>query len=254
MNKNLKFKISVVTVVYNNVKTILESIKSLQSQSYEFIEHIIVDGQSSDGTLEIIKENINNNTVLISEHDKGLYYALNKGIKVATGDVIGILHSDDLFADKDVLLNVVNHFNENDTDILYGNLKYVDSENTAKVIRYWKSNKYLKKNLYYGWMPPHPSVFIKKQLITEYGDYNTQYKISSDYDFMIRMLLIKEASVAHLPKTFVLMRVGGESNRSLKNIIIKSIEDYKIIKHNKIGGVFTLLIKNLSKISQFYLK
>jgi glycosyltransferase len=254
LNKDRQLKISIITVVFNNAKTILDSIKSLQFQSYELIEHIIVDGQSSDGTLEIIKKNINKNTVLISEPDNGLYYALNKGLEAATGDVIGILHSDDFFADKDVLLNVAKHFLEGNADILYGNIKYVDYKNTAKVVRHWKSNKFLKKNLYFGWMPPHPSVFIKRKLIKECGNYNTQYKISSDYDFMIRILLIKGTSVLHMPKTLVLMRVGGESNRNLKNIIKKSIEDYKIIKKNKIGGVVTLLTKNLSKINQFFLK
>lgn len=254
MNKDRQLKITIITVVFNNAETILDSIKSLQSQSYELIEHIIVDGQSSDGTLEIIKKNINKNTILISEPDNGLYDALNKGLKIATGDLIGILHSDDFFANKDVLLNLAKHFLESNADILYGNIKYVDYKNTAKVVRNWKSNKFLKKNLYFGWMPPHPSVFIKRKLIKECGYYNTQYKISSDYDFMIRIFLIKEVSVMHIPKTLVLMRVGGESNRNIKNIIKKTIEDYKIIKKNEIGGVVTLLTKNLSKINQFFLK
>lgn len=246
-------KISILTCVLNNEKFIEDSIKSFQNQNYENKEHIIIDGGSVDKTTDIINSLKSNNLNFVSSQDNGIYDAINKGINLASGDIIGILHSDDFYADYDVLSNVKEVFEKKNVDIVYGDLLYV-SKNKKLNIRYWKAGEFLDKNMKKGWMPPHPTVFIKKEVFKKIGNYNTNYKISSDYDFLIRVFRNYNIRKHYIKKTLIKMRIGGTSNKSITNLFRKTYEDFKIIKKNKVGGILTLLNKNYSKISQLYQK
>ena len=169
-------------------------------------------------------------STLVSEPDRGIYDALNKGIKLATGDVIGLLHSDDIYFDENVLAKVAKLFDEKEVDSVYGDLIYVDEEDTSKVFRYWKAGEFNEKSICKGWMPPHPAFFVRKNIYDLYGLYDTTLKIASDYDLILRFLGKHKISTAYLPEVLVKMRWGGKSNRSLKNIIKKSYEDYRALK------------------------
>lgn len=241
-------KISIITACYNADATIERTIKSVLNQSYKNIEYIIVDGGSSDKTLDIIERYSQGISNMVSEPDKGIYDALNKGVMLATGDFIGFLHADDAFASSHVIKKIA-HLASN-SDAVYGDLQYV-SEND-KVIRHWESGLFSLKALKRGWMPPHPTLYIKRELYNQIGHFNLEYKIASDYDFMLRLLSVPNIKVSYLPEVVVLMRVGGASNKSISNIIKKSKEDYKAIKRNKIGGFRTLFMKNFGKIGQFF--
>jgi glycosyltransferase len=245
-------KISLITATYNSVNTIKETINSVREQNIENIEYIIIDGVSTDGTLDIINQNKDLVTKLISEPDNGIYDALNKGIKNATGDIIGFIHSDDYFANNMVLNEIQTVFEKRQIDFLYGDLQYITSDIPPKILRHWKSGDFKSSNLKRGWMPPHPTVYFKKSLIDKIGFFNTSYSISADYDWMLRCLILTDINVAYIPKVLIKMTTGGQSNKSLKNIIKKSREDYKIIRKNKIGGIYTLKKKNISKIVQFF--
>ena len=247
-------KISIITSVYNNASTIEDAIKSVLSQTYTNIEYIVVDGASKDGTTEIIKKYENQISKFVSEKDKGIYDGLNKGVDLATGDVIAFLHSDDIYENENVIADVVKLFESTNTDSIYGDLVYVDKNDTNKIFRYWKSGEYTFKKLCNGWMPPHPTFFVKREFYEKYGKFDLSYGIAADYDFMLRMLGKYKITTAYLPKVLYKMRVGGASNRSIKNIIQKSQEDIKALKNNGIGGLHTIILKNLSKIPQFLKK
>ena len=246
-------KISIITACYNSVTTLESTFQSVINQTYLEIEYIIVDGGSIDGSLQQI-ENCDFVSHYISEPDKGIYDALNKGVKLATGDVIGFLHSDDVFADNQVISKIANQFERCNVDGVYGDLQYVDKQNTSKVIRNWVSCKFELSLLKNGWMPAHPTLFIKKEVYEKYGSFNLVYKIAADYDFMLRIFSDNTLNFSYIPKVITKMRTGGASNRSVRNIILKTIEDYRIIRSHNIGGLFSILIKNISKIKQFILK
>lgn len=247
----MDLKISIISVCYNSSKTILDTIKSVNSQSYPNIEHVFIDGLSLDNTLEIIRSNSKKKKVIISEQDNGLYDAINKGILNATGDVIGLLHSDDLLASSNVISKLVTKIQNENLDGVYGDLQYVDKINTNKIIRFWRSCKFNPNLLGKGWMPAHPTLILKKEVYLEHGVFDKSYKISADYDFMLRIFKNSNLKFGYLPIVVTKMRVGGASNRSVKNIIKKSKEDYRAILSNNIGGFVTLLLKNTSKIKQF---
>ncbi len=244
--------ISIITAVYNNKNYIQFSIDSFNTQSFNNKSHIVIDGNSNDGTKEFLLENKSYFSTLISEKDSGVYYALNKGLKLAKGDVVGLLHSDDQYANKNVLKKISRIFSDPKIDIVYGDLDYVSKDNSNKIIRHWRAGEFNLDNLKLGWMPPHPTFFIRRKLLNKIGGFDTGYKIAADYDFMLRALTQKNIKIVYLPEVLIKMRVGGMSNRSLKNILLKSYEDYQIIRRHKIGGIGTLLCKNLSKISQFF--
>ena len=248
-------KISIVTACLNSAKTIEDTIKSVLGQSYDDIEYIIVDGFSKDGTLDILKKYHGQINKYISEPDKGVYEALNKGINMATGKVVGFLHADDFYATRGAIEKVARVFEHNKVDCLWGDLVYVSKDNTEKIIRYWKSNKYRKNLFKWGWMPAHPTFFAKRCMYKKYGNFNTDFKIAADYEIMLRFLHKFNISGYYIPEVLVKMRVGGLSNRSLKNMIRKSLEDYKAWNINNLnGGIHTIMMKNIWKIPQFITK
>ena len=246
-------KVSIITATFNNHSTLEECLKSIHSQSYRDIEHIVVDGGSTDGTLDILRKHEDRISILVSEPDKGIYYALNKGIALATGDIIGFLHADDFFANDTVVERVVLEMVKDHADSCYGDLEYVSRKDTEKVIRYWRSCPYEDGLFMKGWMPPHPTLFIKKHIYEEYGYFNTDFKIAADYELILRFFAENKVSTRYIPEVLVKMRTGGASNRSLKNIIFKTIEDYRACKINGLSCPFrVVLLKNLSKTPQFF--
>ena len=244
-------KISIITSVYNNKETIKDAIDSVLSQTYKNIEYIVVDGASSDGTVEVVQGYGDKISTFVSEKDKGIYDGLNKGLSLATGDFIAFLHSDDIYA-SDTIIEEVSQVFENDESLdgVYGDLIYTPKNDTSKVLRYWKSKDFDISLLAKGWMPAHPTLFLKKEVYNKYGGFDLGFKIAADYDFMLRILK-GGIKVKYLSEVLYKMRVGGESNKSIKNIMLKSKEDLKALKKNNIGGIYTLIIKNLSKIKQF---
>ncbi|WP_017256857.1 glycosyltransferase family 2 protein [Pedobacter arcticus] len=246
-------QISIVTATFNSEDFIADAIKSYQDQILCDKELVVIDGKSSDRTLEILKQNNSAIATLISEPDKGIYDALNKGIGLANGDIIGILHSDDFLAHNEVLALVNKKFAENpNLDAVYGDLQYVNRQDPNKVIRHWKSGEYHLNNFKKGWMPPHPALFIRKDCFNKFGAYNLAYKSAADYDLILRFLFKNQIKVAYIPQVLVKMRVGGLSNKSLKNRINANREDRLALKLNGVPNpLWVSVLKPLSKIGQF---
>ncbi|QEP43588.1 glycosyltransferase [Ectothiorhodospiraceae bacterium BW-2] len=245
-------KVSIITAVYNRRETIGDAVNSLRRQDYPDWEQIIIDGASTDGTLQRLESVADSRTRIVSEPDQGIYDALNKGLKRADGEIIGLLHSDDMFADSGVISRVVQCFLTQAVDGVYGDLDYVAKSDPNRIIRRWRSGEYQQKRLKRGWMPPHPTLFLRRQVIEQWGGYNTDYRIAADYEAMLRYLVQGQISLAYLPQVLVKMRLGGESNRSLERIWRKSSEDYRALQTHQVGGVGTLLLKNFSKLGQFF--
>ncbi|SLN11677.1 PGL/p-HBAD biosynthesis glycosyltransferase/MT3031 [Roseivivax jejudonensis] len=244
--------ISVITAVYNRAGVIAEAMQSVAVQTHPETEHIIQDGGSTDGTLDIVERHRTANTHLESSPDGGIYDAINKGIARATGDVVGLMHSDDFFADERVLARVVDALSDARIDGVYGDLDYVSASDPARIIRRWRSGTYARKKLAKGWMPPHPTLYLRREVFERHGLYDTSFRIAADYDAMLRYLAKGRIELAYIPDVLVKMRVGGESNQSLRKIIRKSREDYRAIRRNEVGGLPTLAMKNLSKLQQFF--
>lgn len=247
-------KLSIVTAVFNRADTIADALASVQAQSYRPVEHLIQDGGSTDGTLDQIKARETDATQLVSEPDRGIYDAINKGISRASGDVIGLMHSDDFFAHDKVLERIAEAFQDRDIDGIYGDLDYVSAVNSNKVIRHWRSGPYRRDLLRRGWMPPHPTLYLRRKVFEKWGLYDTSFQIAADYDAMLRYLIKGRIRLAYVPEVLVRMRVGGESNKSLGHIFRKSLEDYRAIRQNGAGGIGALTLKNLSKLGQFVSK
>lgn len=220
------------------------------NQTYKDIEYIIIDGGSKDGTLDLVKRYKTRVATIVSEPDNGIYDALNKGIKLATGDVVGFMHSDDIFASDEVIAHVAQQFADETVDTVYGDLQYVRKDDASKVVRYWKTNSFDIEHLKRGWMPPHPTVYLRRSVYEKYGLFDTSFRIAADYDFMLRIFRDNERVSRYIPEVLVKMRVGGESN-SIKNYIRKWKEDYRALQRNNMGGIRVLAIKNLSKLKQF---
>jgi len=248
-------KISVITASYNCVATIRNCVESVICQKHKDVEHIIIDGASSDGTLEKIDSYKDKIAKIVSEPDNGIYHALNKGLKIASGSIIGILHADDIYANDRVLDTVATVFRLDNIDSCYGDLQYVDKDNAYRIIRHWKSSNYKLGKFRHGWMPPHSTFFVKRGIYERYGYFDTSFRIAADYELMLRFLKKHKISTQYIPEVLIKMRLGGASNKSIKNIIIKSFEDYKALKKNNVNTALpTLLLKNISKIPQFIIK
>ena len=245
-------KISIITVCFNSQQTIKATIKSVLNQSYKQVEYIIIDGASTDNTIKIINEFSNSIDVFISEGDAGIYDAFNKGITKSSGDVVGLLHADDVFENNSVVGNVMRLFDEN-VDMIYGDINYVDRKDINRVIRRWKSDSYSKGKFKYGWMPPHTGFFIKKSCYTKYGLYNLSLGSSADYELMLRMFEVYNLKSKYIPLNITKMRVGGISNSSFKKRWEANRNDKKSWKINGLKPFwFTFLIKPIIKIKQFF--
>lgn len=236
----------------NCSSTVIECLESVASQTYLAREHIVIDGCSQDGTLEILEAHKSQLEVLISEPDFGIYDALNKGIVNSNGDVIGFLHSDDLYFSPNILQKVAKIFEDQSISAVYGNLDYVQKHDINKVVRSWVSCPYDPKKLSRGWMPPHPTLFVRREWYDKKKEFEIHYKISADYDSILRLFMNKDFKAIYIPEVLVKMRMGGVSNRSLLTIATKSYEDYTIMQKLKIGGLRTLFYKNISKLVQFF--
>jgi len=246
-------KISIITACLNNASTIESTIKSVLEQDYPNIEYIIIDGASTDGTIDIISKYKDKLSAFTSEKDKGIYDALNKGLAKATGDIVGFLHADDFYPKTTILSTIINTFINPNCDCVYGDLQYVDRQYPDKVIRNWKSEPYYEGIFLKGFMPPHPTFFTKRKWYQEYGNYNTSFTIAADYELMLRMLHKHKLKAHYIPEVLVKMRVGGESNKSLSNRIKANMEDRKAWKINSLRpGMFTLIRKPLGKINQYF--
>lgn len=243
-------KVSVITIVYNNKSSISTCIESVLSQSYDNIEHIIVDGNSTDGTQTVVEKYGDKIAKFVSEKDNGLYNALNKGIKMATGDIIGILHSDDLYFDKNTVSDVVEHFKTTQADLVYGSGLYVEKNNIKNTKRIYPGKPFRKRYLNFGWIPLHTTIYVKKEVFENYGLYDESYRIASDYEISLRWFFEDKIKKSFLDKYLVKMRLGGKSTTA-KLQKLKSKEDLHIIKKYRMLGFFTLGFKIGRKIPQY---
>lgn len=227
-------KISIVTACYNSASTISDTLRTIQMQTHKDIEHIIIDGGSTDGTLEILEKNRQYIAHLTSEPDNGLYDAMNRGISKATGDIIGLLNSDDLLANEHVLSSVVDTLSDPQIDACYGDLVYVKQDDIRKVVRYWHSNSYQPELIAKGWIPAHPTFYARREVHDKYGMlFNLDYKLASDYELLLRLLVTHKINVAYIPEVMVKMRMGGTTNKSLKNIINQNKEIMRALKSHQ---------------------
>lgn len=245
-------KVSIITVTHNSARYLADCIRSVQQQNYKHIEHIIIDGKSTDGTIGIIKKFEGGIAKWVTETDRGMYDAINKGLQMATGEIVGILNSDDVLDNDHVIFNIVKTFLETKTDAVYGDLDYVSQENTQKVVRSWKGMPYNRSRFLYGWMPAHPTFYIRHHLIEKYGGYESHYFSAADYEFMARYLFSHRIKACYLPKLIVRMRVGGASNINFKQRLRANRRDYLAMKKNNIPFAFLVsILKPLLKLHQF---
>ncbi|MFA5329313.1 MAG: glycosyltransferase family 2 protein [Prolixibacteraceae bacterium] len=281
-------KISIITATYNSLQHLPDVINSIGEQTYANIEYIVIDGGSTDGTVEQLKQS-NLVSQIITEPDQGIYDALNKGIKMATGDIIGFLHSDDLFSSSETLQHIVDAFSTSSqkiqnsafslpsgemsgvrheggrterhgggrevASVVYGDLVFVDPHATNKVVRYWKSQPFKPELLKQGWMPPHPTVFMRREVYQKHGLFNINLKCAADYDYILRVFQDPTLKIVYLPEVITKMRMGGMSTGGFKNLINKKREDYWVLKKNKMPfPLWILLAKNVSKIPQLFFR
>jgi len=246
-------KITLITVTYNSESTLAYSISSVNNQTYPNIEHIIIDGVSTDNTLEIAQSTPNRITKVISEPDQGIYDAMNKGIAIASGEIIGILNSDDFLASPNILQHIVQLFETTGCDAVYGNLDFVGSRNIDKVIRHWKSSPYINNSFQNGWHPPHPTFFVKKEIYIKYGLFDTSLEVSADFELMLRFIEKYKIKAYYLNETIVKMRYGGVSTTSLKGIIVGNRNVLKAFRKNgvKVSPIYTIN-RIVSKLKQFF--
>jgi glycosyltransferase involved in cell wall biosynthesis len=246
--------VSIITPTYNSAATLADTLRAVAEQSYRSVEHLIMDGGSTDTTADIVS-GFPHVSRFISEPDRGLYDAMNKGIRIASGEILGILNSDDFYAGTDIIEKVVELFRDPEIMAVYGDLQYVDAVNTDKVVRCWKAGEYNKRQFFYGWMPPHPSFFVRRQLYSNYGVFDTSFRYAADYELMLRFLLRYGAKAAYLPEVVVKMRTGGHSNASWRNRWRANREDRRAWTVNGlIPYFFTIPLKPFRKLGQFLIK
>ncbi|WP_019217572.1 glycosyltransferase family 2 protein [Legionella tunisiensis] len=247
-------KISIVTACYNSEATIRDTLRTIQMQTHQDIEHIVIDGGSTDGTLEILEKNREHIAYLTSEPDNGLYDAMNKGVSKATGDVIGLLNSDDMLANKHVLSHVAKALADPEVDACYGDLVYVNQDNIDQVARYWRSSPYNSTLLAKGWIPAHPTFYARREVHDNYSMlFNLDYKLAADYELLLRLLFSHKINVSYIPEVMIKMRLGGTTNKSLKNIFNQNKEIMRALKsHNyRYSPVKMVCSKLLDRIQQY---
>ena len=246
-------KISVITVCFNAQNTIGHTLRSVRDQTLDSIEHIIIDGCSNDGTLKVVESEGNHVAMIVSERDKGIYDAMNKGIALDTGDIIGFINADDFYASSDVLAAVASAFESSGADCCYGDLCYVQQDDVSKIVRYWRSAPFATGMFGRGWCPPHPTFFARREVYARLGGFDLSFKIAADFELMARYLEAAHISSQYIPKVLVKMRLGGTTNRSLSNIFKQNVEIRRAL--SKIGRqpslISFLFNKLLIRAAQF---
>lgn len=245
-------KISIITVCFNSEKTIGDTIRSVVTQTHGDIEYIVIDGGSSDETREIVSSFGEGVARFVSEPDNGLYDAMNKGLALATGDVVGFLHSDDMLADQHVISCIASSLTTNNTDSVYGDIQYVDQEDTGKILTFRTSGNYHRYKFRFGWSPPHPTFYMKRTFYQKYGGFDTTFQIAADYDALLRYMIKYKITSVYDPRIRVRMRVGGVSNRTMKNVRQKWAEDYRAMQKNGFGNPITHFLKTMRPVAHFY--
>lgn len=242
--------VSIVTVCFNSERTIRDTLNSVEKQSHNFIEHIIIDGKSNDKTLNIVSE-YNHVSRVVSERDEGIYDAMNKGLSLCNGEIVGFLNSDDFFHDDDVISGYVEKFKNHDADVVYGDLDFI-AENQNKTVRRWQSSSFEDEKISRGWIPPHPTFYARRDLFNKLGGFDKNFKFASDYDLMIRFLKDTSTKSYYFEGCKVKMRYGGATTKSFLNILLGNIEILKSLKKNNVEvGKFFLFQKLISKLMQF---
>jgi glycosyltransferase involved in cell wall biosynthesis len=243
---------SIVTVVRNGARTIHNSIESVASQQLQQVEHIVIDGASTDATLQILERYRKVLGRVVSEPDRGIYDGMNKGLAMATGDVVGFLNADDVYADDRVLADVAGCFQDPAVDAVYGDLVYVNSTDPQQVIRYWRSGEFRPGRFKSGWMPAHPTFFVRRRVYEQFGGFDLSFTLQSDFDLTMRLLEVHRIRAVYLPRVMVRMRLGGATNRSVANIIKGNIEAYRACRKNAVSvSPLFILKKVLSRLPQF---
>jgi glycosyltransferase involved in cell wall biosynthesis len=246
-------RLSVITVCRNARGTINQALSSIHRQSYRPLEHIVVDGASTDGTLEVLRERQAGIAQLVSEPDNGLYHAMNKGIALATGDYLGFLNADDIYADAEALARIARALQAGNRDAAFGDLVYVRQDDPNAVVRYWRSGPYAAGRVERGWMPAHPTFFVRTALLRKLGGFDTRYRFQADYELMVRLFLKERISSAYIPEVLVRMRVGGHTNRSLRNVYLGNLEAHRACVDNGVHvSPFFVLLKMFSRLPQFF--
>ena len=245
-------KVSVVTVCFNSARTIRDTLASVAAQAGVECEHLVIDGGSTDGTVGIVRERPGI-AHFVSEPDRGLYDAMNKGIAAATGDVVGFLNSDDVYAGPGVLRKIAQVFADPGIDACYGDLVYVRQDDMSQVVRYWRSRPYAEGLVQRGWMPAHPTFFVRRRLLQEVGGFNTHYRFHADFDLVVRLFLKKRIKAVHIPDVLVRMRVGGKTNQSLRNVIRGNLESLHSLRSHQVAVTPMFFVgKLLSRVPQFF--
>ena len=245
-------KVSIITVCFNNDSTIKDTIDSVLNQSYKNIEYIIIDGDSADKTKDIITSYGNKIDQFVSESDRGIYHAMNKGIKLVKGDIVGMLNADDFFCDYDIIEKLVKEFVTENLDAVFGDVQFVNSQNLKKIVRYYSSKHFHPSKFKYGFMPAHPSFYVKRELFSKYGYYKEDYNIASDFELLIRFLYRTEVKSKYIEMPFVTMRTGGISNKSFMSRFVLNKEIVRACSENKIKtNLFNIYLKYFRKIFEF---
>jgi glycosyltransferase involved in cell wall biosynthesis len=248
-------KISIITVTYNSAPVLLDCLQSVSSQSHSGVEHIVIDGLSVDGTLALLQESAGRLAVWISERDNGNYDAMNKGVRLAQGDVIGFLNSDDIYANSEVLARVASAFNKDPLlEACYADLVYTARDNTSRLVRYWRSGEFSSGSFIRGWCPPHPTFFVRRSVYECFGGFNLSYKLAADFELMMRFLEVHKIRVQYFPEVWVKMRLGGATNKSVRNIFTGNREIFHAFRDHglKASPVSFFIQKLFSRVKQFF--
>jgi glycosyltransferase len=244
-------KVSIITVAYNSAATIASTLASVEEQTHPDIEHIVVDGRSTDATMAVVERHRARLAHVLSEPDQGIYDAMNKGIALATGGIVGFLNADDVLNDAGAVAGIAAAAAAG-ADVVYADLVYVRNDDLRRIVRRWRSGAFHRSRLSFGWMPPHPTFYVRRSLLHEVGGFDTSLRIAADYDLMLRCLTRPATTVAYLPQVVVRMRTGGVSNATLTSMMRKSREDLLALRRHRVGGWMTLFAKNLRKLPQYF--
>ena len=236
--------ISIITAVFNRSSTIVQAVKSVQQQTHPEVEHVVIDGASTDVTLQLLHECLHDRAILVSELDCGIYDAINKGIVRSSGEIIGLMHSDDVYANKHVLANVADIFGDAEIDAVYGDISFFRPSAPEKLVRRYRSDRFNAEMLAWGWVPAHTALFLRRRVFEQYGLYKINYKIASDYEFMARIFRSKVIRSKYLPNVLVHMRIGGVSTGGWRNTVLLNQEVLRACREN---GIKTNMLKILSK-------